>query len=99
MSILFFFKENKACHNHRPEQYELWKRLVKCKHIIILYLSRMEIPTLVVGNFELKSYPKGWEVWPQIFVFDLSPHRIPCILAPPLPSPTLPHGHNIERCI
>ena len=49
----------------------------------ILYLSRIEIPSLVgnfelkVGNFELKSYPKSWEVWPPIFVFDQSPHPIP----------------------
>jgi len=46
----------------------------------ILYLSRIEILSpvdnfeLKVGNFELKSYPKSWEVWPQIFIFDQSPH-------------------------
>ena len=60
----------------------------------ILYLSRIEIPSLV-GNFELKSYPKSWEVWPPIFVFDQSPHPIPC---PPPPHP-LPLGHNIDSCI
>ena len=92
MSILIFLKESKACHNHGPEQYEKWKRLVKYKHIIILYLSRMEIPTLV-GNFELKTLSRGRELWIEIlsqglgnltpnFCSWLSPPRIPCLLAP-----------------
>ena len=36
-------------------------------------------PKLV--NFELNSYPKGWEVWLQIVVSDQSTHLIPSIAA------------------
>ena len=42
----------------------------------------MEIPTLVVGNFELKSHPKGWEVW-----FKSPPFPVPPSPSPPPPSP------------
>ena len=58
----------------------------------ILYLSPIEISSLVdnfqlkVGKFELKSYPKSWEVWLQIFIFDQSPHPIPWAPPPPHPS-------------
>ena len=68
------------------------------KDLHSLYLSRIEIPSLVgnfdlktlsqsypeAGNFELKSYP-NWEVWPQIFVSDQSPHPIPWSPPPPTP--------------
>ena len=65
----------------------------------ILYLSPIEISSLVdnfqlkVGKFELKSYPKSWEVWLQIFIFDQSPHPIPWSPPPP------PLGHNFDSCI
>ena len=61
----------------------------------ILYLSPIEISSLVgnfelkVGNFEPKSYPKGWEAWPTIFVFDQSPHPIYPVVPPPLSDITL----------
>ena len=53
----------------------------------ILYVSRIEIPSLV-GNFELKTWSQGGDLWTEIlsqglgsftpnFWFDQSPHPIP----------------------
>ena len=98
-SILNIFKESRTCHYHGPDQRELWKRLVKCKHIFftsvglkfpLWWVTLNSKPDPRVGTFELKSYPKGWEVLPQIFDFDQSPHPIPW--SPPL-------GYNIDCCI
>ena len=85
-SLLNIFKESRTCHYRGPEQCKLWKRLLKCKHVYFIsvglkfplgWLTLNSKPYAEVANFELKSYPKGWEVWPQIFIFDQSPHPIP----------------------
>ena len=70
MSIVNLFKESRARLYRGPEQRGLLIPGIIQAHI--LYLSRIEISALVgnldskrypeVGNFELKSYRKGWEV-------------------------------------
>ena len=102
MSIVNLFKERRARHYRGPEQHQLWSR-VWCKHIFftlfglkfpLWWVTLNSKPYSEMGNFELQSYPMGWEVWPQIFVFDWS--KFPTLSRSP-PAPLL--GHNIDSCM
>ena len=93
----FYKQRAELPHCLSMEQHNL-RSLEKCKYIFftsdglkfsVWWVTLTSKPLPRVGNFELKSYPKGEEVWLQIFVSDLSPH----------PIPWTPPGHNIDSCI
>ena len=105
MSIVNLFKDRRARHYRGPEQRQLWSR-VWCKHIFftsfglkfpLSWVTLNSKPYPEMGNFELRSYPKGWEVWPHIrpnICFWLI--KVPTLSRSP-PAPLL--GHNIDSCI
>ena len=68
----------------------------------ILYLSRIEIPTLV-GNLELKTLSRGRKLGMEIlsqWLGSLFLIKVPTypVVAPP-PSPPSPLGYKIDSCI
>ena len=99
--LLSIFKESRARHYRGLVQCELWKRLVKCKHIFFTSVG-LKFPLWWVtwnskhypeeGNLEWKSYPNGWEV---CFWSKYQPY--PVVAPPPTPPPPL--GYKIDSCI
>ena len=90
-SILNIFKESRIRHYRGPEQRELWKRLVKCKHI---FFTSVRLKFLLCWVTLIPRWRTlNWNHIPRVGKFDpqfLFLIKVPTLFrAPPPPGITL----------